>query len=112
MGYVSGIRQQRRFPAGLAGANPLALGSLGFDWGDFATQVGESAAKSAASAGISKLSQTIAGTGGTKTVTAAPAVTQASMPAASTSLGTIPVWAWALGGLGLVLILVLAIGRR
>lgn len=98
--------RRRRFPSGMAGTYPIVLGddsSDGFSWGSFLTNIGTSAAQGAAGAGVQALRQAIVGTP-KATVVAAPVV------AASTG-SSIPIYVWALGGMGLVLVLVMAMRR-
>lgn len=77
-----------------------------FSWGSFFTNIGTSAAQGAAQAGVQRLTQAIA-------PKPAAVVTLAPGSAASTAaLGAIPIYVWALGGLGLVLVLIMAMGRR
>jgi hypothetical protein len=79
----------------------------GFNWGNFATSIASSAASSAAQAGVSL----IRNIGAPKPVTAiAPQV--AATPATALGLPTtVPTYVWALGGLGLLMILMLAMRR-
>lgn len=99
--------RRRRFPSGMAGTYPIALGDgLGFDWGSFATGIGTSAAQGAASAGVQALRNVIVGA-------STPSAPAASAPAAATAstVSSIPIYVWALGGMGLVLVLVMAMRR-
>jgi hypothetical protein len=112
MGYVSTVRQLRRNPAlGAAGlVSRGALGRLGddgggFSWGSFASGIAQSAAQGAATAGVNLLRNI--GTPSAPKPIAAPAPTAAF----TTAAGGVPIYVWALGGLGLVLILVLAMRR-
>jgi hypothetical protein len=106
MTYVSQTRRQRRIP-GMAGAYTIALGDGdGFSWGDFATSISSAAAASAASAGIASLTKAIGPKPPTQIVPASTATA-----ALTSSAGGIPIWGWAVGGLGLVLVLVMAMRR-
>lgn len=100
---------KRRVPRvrriGLGGTHYLALGDDsgdGFSWSNFGTSIAEAAAQGAASSGIQLLNRTIAGT-------PKPIVTAPAAPAAAMS--TIPTWAWMAGGVGLLLVLVIAMKR-
>jgi len=106
---VSVRRRQRR---GSLGPPALALGNglgqddgSGFDWSNFATSVASSAATSAAAAGVNLLKNV--GAPKAPTVMVAPPTTASTLGLPS----TVPVYVWALGGLGLVMILVLAMRR-
>lgn len=98
MGYAI-PRRMRRIPVGT-----LGNAALGFDWGSFATDIGTSAAQAAASSGVQALKQAIAGTPKPATIVAPAAPT-------ATSASSIPIYVWALGGMGLVLVLVMAMRR-
>lgn len=89
----------------MAGAHAIALGD-GFDWGNFATSIASSAASGAATAGIQSLTKAIA----PKPVAITPAA-QPGMAGLGAAAGGIPIWGWAIGGLGLVLVLVMAMRR-
>lgn len=107
MTYVPQTRRQRRVP-GMAGAHPFTLGDDdgGFSWGNFATSIASSAASGAASAGIQSLTKAI----GPKPPTQIVPVSTATSSLTS-SAGGIPIWGWAVGGMGLVLVLVMAMRR-
>lgn len=106
MPYATTARLRRRAPSGLSLAGPALLGRLGddFSWSDFGTSIAQSAAQGAASAGISLLKSAAA---------PKPVAPTAAAPAAATALttSTVPVYVWAIGGMGLVLVLILAMRR-
>ena len=98
MPYVAARRRMRRLPGRLAGAHSPV--SLGFAWGNFFTEVTKATAPIAAAAGISRIGQASAPKPAAPPATALPA-----------SLSEIPIWAWALGGMGFLLVLVMTMRR-
>lgn len=100
MSYALTTRRRRRNSA-------MGEATLGFDWGGLFTNISASAATGAAQAGISRLTQAIAGS--PKPPANAPPPGTSTL---ATGAGGIPIWGWAVGGIGLVLVLVLAMGRR
>ena len=104
MAYAVTTRTRRRQNSAMGDA------TLGFDWGGFFTNIGTSAGSAVPQAGVQKLTQTIVGT--PKAPTAAAPATSTTAAGVGATAGGIPIWGWAVGGMGLVLILVLAMGRR
>lgn len=94
---------RRRLPVGVARAHPITLGQDdggGFNWGGFFTNIGTSAASGATGAGIVALQKAIIGAPKPLTI-AAPAA------AGITGSSSLPVYVWALGGLGLLVVLIM-----
>ena len=117
MGYVSTLHGLGRHPT--MGSRRVArrvpgrgLGRLGqddgggFSWGDFATSIASSAASGAATAGVNLL-KNIGTPSALKPVAPPPTTTTAlTTPAAG-----VPIYVWALGGFGLLMIMMLAMRR-
>lgn len=84
----------------------LGAPTLGFDWGGLFTNIGTQVATGAAQVVPLAIQKAIVGS-----PSAVPGVTAAA-PSSLASVSSVPIWAWAIGGMGLVVVLIMAMGRR